>query len=385
MLKKFFLITIAFFMITSPLYPCTTGLADKKFATNKRALLWKNRDSSHKMNELILFDYGNVKFIGLINNNDTTQVWSGVNNFGFAIMNSESRDLISLDDTTCYDDEGVLMKEALKTCKTIDDFENLLNVTNESGRKVTSNFGVIDANGRAAYFETGNHQFFKQEAQKEFIIRANFSMNGRGDEKYGLFRYHRAHQWFQQLTKEKNLTPAGIINNIIADPYMPPTITPKNFKEYKRVYIYDSICRYSTVAATVVEGVQRGENPEMTTFWINLGSTAASVAIPLWVYAESIPESMAGEEESELNRVFRELRDYIGNGDKKHISPANYREIRKALAPLQKEINKKTQRQLKKWRRKLPPKSEVADFQNEITTETLQKAKELLNKIQQKK
>ena len=153
MFKKFITITIIL-IFSIKLFPCTTGLVDKKFATNKRAILWKNRDSSHRMNEVVLFDYGDVKFIGLINNNDTTQVWSGVNNYGFAIMNSESRDLVNLNgDSTRYDDEGVLMKAALRQCKTIDDFEKFLEAGNKTGRKVTSNFGVIDADGRAAYLK----------------------------------------------------------------------------------------------------------------------------------------------------------------------------------------------------------------------------------------
>ena len=153
------LILVVFVQI---LFSCTTGLVNKKFSTNKRALLWKNRDSSHEKNEVFLFDYETVKILGIINNNDTTQIWSGVNNFGFAIMNAESRDMISENgDSTQYDDEGYLMKEALKSCQTIDDFGALLAASNEDGRKVTSNFGVLDASGNAAYFETGNHKYFR--------------------------------------------------------------------------------------------------------------------------------------------------------------------------------------------------------------------------------
>ena len=202
-------------------------------------------------------------------------------------------------------------------------------------------------------------------------------MNGRGDEKYGLFRYHRADMWFDKLAKEKNLTPTGIINNVIADAYMPPTITTENFTEYKRIKIYDSICRYSTVAVSVVEGVKKGENPEMTTYWLNLGHSASSVSIPLWLYANEIPAPMYGDDESELNHVFRDLRNVIGCDDYKYISPEKYVEVRQHLDQLQEIIDTKTAAKLKIWQKNLPKKSEVAAFQNEITDMVLEKAKEV--------
>jgi len=376
-----FRLLIIFIIFCQNLLPCTTGLVDKKYATNKRAILWKNRDSSHNKNELFLFKHNGFKYFGIINNNDTTQVWSGVNNFGFAIMNSESRDMITVGDSTYYDDEGYIMKDALQKCKTIDDFEEILKESNKTGRKVTSNFGVIDASGKAAYFETGNNQFFRFDAENEYIIRANFSMFGRGYEKYGLYRYDRAKEWFAKLKKQKDLTPNGIINNIIADPYLIPTVTKENFLEYDKVLLYDSICRYSTVAVSVVEGVKSGENPEMTTFWVNLGHSAATVSIPLWIYSDSVPQCMEGSEESELNKLFRDLRDYIFEGDRKKISPQKYNETRKSLDVLQKDIDEQTSVALKKWRKIQPKKDEVKIFQDGISKMVVSRVKELLNNL----
>ena len=379
--SKFLQLLLIFIIFSQSLLPCTTGLVDKKYATNKRAILWKNRDSSHDKNELLLFKHGDFKFYGIINNNDTTQVWSGVNNFGFAIMNSESRDMVTLGDSTYYDDEGLMMKKALQQCRNIEDFEALLKKTNEAGRKVTSNFGVIDASGKAAYFETGNKKYYRFDADNEFIIRANFSMFGRGYEKYGLYRYDRAKEWFAKLKKQKDLTPTGIISNVIADPYLIPTVTKDNFQEYDKVLLYDSICRYSTVAVSVVEGVKSGENPGMTTFWVNLGHSAASVSIPLWLYSESVPECMEGEIESELNKLFRELRGYMFEGDRKKITPQKYIEVRKNLDVLQTEINLQTANILGKWHKNIPKKTEVKVYQDEISDKVVLKVKELLSNL----
>ncbi len=383
--SKIFGILLLIVIISHQLFPCTTGLADNNFTSNKRALLWKNRDSSHDKNEVYYFDHGEMKFIGIINNNDTTQVWSGVNNYGFAIMNSESRDLISKNpDSTKYDDEGYLMKEALETCKTLQDFEMFLESTNREGRKVTSNFGVIDGDGNAAYFETGNNYYQRYDAKSDYLIRANFSMQGRGPKKYGLFRYLRAKEWFEKLLQQDRLNSNGLITNVLDDALMPPTITAENFIEYDKIYIYDSICRYSTVSASVVEGIKTGETPEMTTFWCNLGHTASSVAIPLWVYSESVPACLDGETESELNRVFRDLEDFIKKGEEKFINPANYSLVRAEFDKLQQDIIDQTNDKLAQWRNNLPARSIVADFQNKIASAVLEKAKNLLSRLPQK-
>ncbi len=381
MISKTIQLSLAFLLLlmVSRLYPCTTGLADKNYSDSQRALLWKNRDSSHEMNELYYFDFGDVQFIGLINNNDTTQVWSGVNNFGFAIMNAESRDLISPDSTE-YDDEGYLMKAALKTCRTIDEFEAFLKTSNEKGRKVTSNFGVIDASGKAAYFETGNHVFFRYDADNEFLIRANFSLQGRGMKKYGLFRYHRAKKWFKKLKSENQLTAVNILKQISSDAYLPPTITPDNFMQYEAIKINDTIFRYSSVAATVVAGTHENENPELMTFWVNLGAPAASVAIPLWVYSQELPGCLNGTQESELNAIFRKLRDYMGDG-KKYISPEKYMTVKNGLADIQETVYQQTERLTEKWRSKSPTRKAVARAQKELTQTVLISAKKLMQKL----
>ncbi len=73
------------------------------------------------------------------------------------------------------------MKRALETCKTVADFEALLEATNATGRSTTANYGVIDALGGAAMFETGPNTFSKFDANDEtiapkgYIVRSNFA------------------------------------------------------------------------------------------------------------------------------------------------------------------------------------------------------------------
>ena len=83
---------------------------------------------------------------------------------GFAIMNSASYNLNLQDTSKLKDNEGFVMKKALQSCATLQDFEALLkSLPKPMG--VNANFGVIDANGGAAYYETSNYTFIKFNAK----------------------------------------------------------------------------------------------------------------------------------------------------------------------------------------------------------------------------
>ena len=161
---------------------CTTAVISGKSTKDGRPILWKHRDSESYQNKLRLFNDGAFTYVGLINSNDNKgdQIWGGNNEFGFAIMNSASFNLREDKDAKFKDQEGVIMKKALQSCKTLEDFEKLLsNLPKPMG--LEANFGVIDAKGGAAYFETNDNGFVKFDANDNkvapngYIIRANYS------------------------------------------------------------------------------------------------------------------------------------------------------------------------------------------------------------------
>ena len=59
------------------------------------------------------------------------------------------------------------MFQALGTCRNVQDFENLLDSTNVTGRRTASDFGVIDSEGNAAIYETGGDQYWKYDGKKD--------------------------------------------------------------------------------------------------------------------------------------------------------------------------------------------------------------------------
>jgi hypothetical protein len=104
------------------------------------------------------------------------------------------------------------MKMALQYCRTLSDFENLLD-TLQKPMGLDANFGVIDAYGGCAYYETGNYTYKEYDANDPkiapngFIVRTNFSERGELSEGYGFCRYNTAVEALEEAAKEKNFTP----------------------------------------------------------------------------------------------------------------------------------------------------------------------------------
>ena len=207
-----FIIFILIFLFSSHLYPCTTAIVSGQFTVDGRPLLFKHRDTGFAQNKLMYFTDGKYEYIATVNSADSegNEVWAGYNSSGFAIMNSEAYNLNMGDTTSLRDREGFLMKQALQECGSLEDFEKLLDrLPKPLG--VRANFGVIDAFGGAAYYETGHFGWKKFDANDAgqapfgFLIRTNFSFSGVPDQGYGYIRYQNAENLLYQASAEKNL------------------------------------------------------------------------------------------------------------------------------------------------------------------------------------
>ena len=364
-------------LLTADVSACTAGLAGGKATGSGRCLLWKNRDSSHRNNEIIFLSHGAFRLIGVINADDTTQIWAGVNNFGFAIMNAEARDMAKPDEETLYDEEGYLMKSALLSCRSVEDFETMLKESNQVGRGVTSNFGVIDTSGAAAFFETGNHEYFRFDATNQeicptsFIGRANFADHGYNEEAYGHGRFQNAVDLSNVKAEINKLDVSYLISTVTRDI---ATIDP-DAADTALFKTAGTVNRHRTVSCSVFESTLLGEDPCLTTYWITLGEPAVSVAVPLWVYAGEVPAAMDGDGGAPLNLLFQELKAYVypDTSRPKYINAARLAEVQKQTDKIQKRVLKKTAKQLRKWRKIAPTSVEVADFQRKIIAEVMKK------------
>ena len=136
-------------------------------------------------------------------------------------MNTASYNIhIIGDNSNAGDGEGAVMYKALGLCKTVADFERFLD-TLKRPMAIEANFGVIDAEGGAAYFEVNNYKWIKRDvndpaiAPNGYIVYTNFSYTGRVDEGHGYIRHDNADYAIQQGLKNGDVfTPQWIFNNL---------------------------------------------------------------------------------------------------------------------------------------------------------------------------
>ena len=108
-------------------------------------------------------------------------------------MNSASYNLESGDTVG----EGTLMKLALQTCASRRGLRGAPREVELRGRDVSANFGVIDAKGGAATFETGKKGYVRFDAAaandgaKGLLVRSNYSRSGGKDSGSGFLREAR--------------------------------------------------------------------------------------------------------------------------------------------------------------------------------------------------
>lgn len=289
-MNRILIAAVLSFLVSLPVYPCTSAVVSGRATPDGRPLLWKHRDASDLNNRIVRFEAsdGQLAFVGVVNGTDSLarEVWTGYNSAGFAVMNTASYNLKN-DTSSLADCEGVVMKRALGVCRTVDDFARLLA---EWPRPigVEANFGVIDAGGGAAYFEVNNYEvtcYDVADSPEGYLLRTNYSMSGRRDEGAGYIRYDNAVRLFSQAAAEGCITPEWITGTCSRSFYH--TLLGRDFSGDEWVVDQDFIPRRSTSASLVIEGVKNGESPAFTTMWTILGYPPCSVVLPVWLGCES--------------------------------------------------------------------------------------------------
>lgn len=274
---------------------CTSAIVTGKMTANGRPLLWKHRDTSDLNNKVErISSVDGYDFVGLFNASDTLcrEAWMGCNVTGFAIMNTASYNL-KADSVKEMDKEGLVMSIALAKCKTVDDFETLLKALPKP-LGVEANFGVIDANGGAAYFETCNYSYTRFDVDS-VMVRTNHSKSGRKDEGYGYVREQTAITLLTPYIKNRNITPATFTETLSRSFYH--SLIDKDFAADSVEYVVDRdfIPRRISSASVVVEGVNPGEDSLMTTMWTVLGYPPCGVVTPVWLFDGGLPKDVQAD------------------------------------------------------------------------------------------
>jgi len=275
---------------------CTSIIITGKATPDGRPIMWKNRDTDSYQNAIMYFNDGKYHSIGLIDSDDKegNAIWIGYNSAGFAIMNTASYNLIMKDTIDVQDREGIIMREALKECASVSEFEYFLQKYSKP-MGVEANFGVIDAAGGAAYFEVNNFSYKKLDVNDPalapfgYMIHTNFSFTGDPESGSGQIRYKTAEDLFYQASQQNNLSVRFVLQDVSRSLWHSLTKTDlkksysDNQAEQKFVNFTDFIPRYFSTSAVAIQGIRPGEDAVYTTMWTVLGFPLASVVTPLWL------------------------------------------------------------------------------------------------------
>lgn len=289
---------------------CTSAIIGADRNPYGRPLLWKHRDTSNIDNkvEYILASEEGMGYVALFNASDlrNREAWMGMNDAGFAVMNTASYNI--KDDRlpeSEMDREGFVMTLALRTCRSVDDFQRLLEkLPRPMG--VEANFGVIDASGNGAFFETNNHSFVRydlSDAPDQVLIRTNYSHSGRKGEGYGQVREANARHLLRPYVEAGTVTPEVLTEVVSRSFYRSVQDMDYATGEERIIADVDFIPRYKSTGTFVIEGMKPVDDISMVTpedvasqyiMWTGMGYPPCAEIIPVWCAPEGVDESLRG-------------------------------------------------------------------------------------------
>ena len=312
-MKRLWVILLAV-LLPAASFACTTAVVSAGASATGRPMLWKQRDASDPYNIIVRVSGGPLAYTGLFPTSDTlhTKCYAGINEAGFAIINNLSYNMRpdSLGFDTCA---GRTMARALACCRSVDDFAALL-AELPRPMNLSTNFGVADPMGGAAYFEVGDNAVVRYDVPAGGILfRTNYSLagdpgRGRGYERYKTMDY-------------------------LTEP--PGKFDPQFFFKTGRSFLrdgrdalatapatglleHDFIPRSTTVSSLVIEcPSQAGEKGLL---WCATGYTPCCYAVAVFE-GEELPEAVQGA----ANLLSRRLYERVPDG--KLVDPVLLRRI----------------------------------------------------------
>ncbi len=396
--KSLIFLALAIFAFNLQSISCTVAVISGKYTKDGRPLLWKNRDTWAINNKIVYFTDGKYDYMGLVNSKDSKgkSVWIGQNEKGFAIMNSASYNLNIGDTASLNGQEGRMIKKALANCATIEDFEKVLDDMPRPTR-LEANFGVIDANGGAAMYEVNNKGYVKFDANDAtvapfgYVLRTNYSFTGSfGKESSGYIRSNTVDKLFYDAMSTNSFDAQFILQDVTrglkhslmnVDLYQQYAEVPENTTTF--AFFHDFVPRKSSASSCVIQGVKKGENPNLSTLWSVVGFPLTSVAIPTWMDG--------GKDFPEVLKINNDLKDspvcYAALTLKKELFPIRWGKfaskfyininaltnddntgIRQKILPYENDIFKSANILIENARKNGMSKSDIAAFYKQTNT-----------------
>ncbi len=309
---------------------CTSAIVSPLASADNRPLLWKNRDTDALSNKVVYVHDCPYAYLALTDADDASgrKCFAGLNAAGFGIMNTVAYNLPEEADET-KDLEGIIMADALRTCRTVDDFEDYIKANLGPKFGSLANFGVIDASGGAVLFEVHNHGYQKYDAAdatEKYLVNTNFSRSGKPGTGAGYLRFERAEALFKQFPPH-GVAYQDILGRFTRDLghvllHYPELDELKTIPVNEDHWLYSGDCinRHSTASAVVMVGRQPDDSLSPATLWVIPGEPVCAIALPVWVEAGCSPDPLWNGPEAPLWKESRRIKDIIrplkdGNND----------------------------------------------------------------------
>ena len=298
-----------------------------------------------------------------------TDVWIGTNAAGFSVMNTQSYNLVEVKPGEERGEaNGRVMRRALEVCATVKDFRQFLDTLSKPSL-IEANFGVIDAEGGAAMFEVDYHKYVMYDANDPkdapcgYIARTNFSFSGKVNEGAGYVRFMQEDKLLMPASATGQITPQWIFRELsrsFANPLLGIDLKSGDFNRPKTTGRFvdqtwfvdqDFIARGSTASSVVVQGVKKGERPELTTMWTVLGYPPTGVAMPVWVKGadKALPRLLLRDEAEKVSPLGNWSVILAGGGFSFQGDKNGYMQL---LAPVEDEVFRRAGTVLKEWRKR---------------------------------
>lgn len=369
-------------LLTDSVLACTSAVVSGKVTSDGRPLLWKNRDTDFMRNHIDYVKGEKYDFIAVVNSDNAylKEAWMGTNSAGFALMNTQSYNLVDVKDGEERGAaNGRIIYRALEVCATVEDFCHFLDTISKPSY-IEANLGVIDAKGGAVMFEVDYQKYIMYDANNPkdapygYVARTNFSFAGKVNEGAGYVRYMEADQVLMKASATGSITPQFIFNDLSRSFRNRMLDIDLRNGAYNRPQAsgwfvdQDFIPRSSTSCSVVVQGVKPDEKAELTTMWTLLGYSPTGIAIPLWVKSADklLPELVRFSKECKAaplsdwslrlaDRVFS-YKQGMGTGRylnwERLYSPEKGDGYMTTLTSVEDEVFRTTKPLLEEWRKK---------------------------------
>ena len=372
------MLAMAWCCAAASVWACSSAVISGKVTPDGRPLLWKNRETGHLLNHMAYVKGEKYDFVANVNSDNfpaKKEAWIGSNTAGFALMNTQSYNLEKGDiaDNDRGPKNGEVIYRALEVCATVADFCHFLDtISKPSG--IEANFGVIDAQGGAAMFEVDgqSYQMFDANdpnvAPHGYVARTNFSNGGELNIGYGYVRFLEVDRVLSKACAMGGITPQLIFTDIarsFRNNILDIDLRSGDFNYPKTSGWFtdqDFIPRNNTTCSIVVQGVKKGENPELSVLWTVLGYTPTSLAVPLWV-KNNLPAMVSYDAElkaSPLSAASMKMADEKvfhykqGGGTSHYLHWENLYNLQgtgimQRLMPIEEEVYRQTLPSQQKW------------------------------------